>query len=494
MSASSLTERLDSLHNGLRETKKLILGLSELDSIKLSTKDPPQAERPTLDEARTELGAEIHANLSQYQDELELLNQDVEDLGPELVASGVKGLSSSSDHDIASSLYTGCRKLAEDLAQARVRYRKAQLQAKATSERIARDERAAYLESLQAFAVASSKDNGEQSNAAADESSSSQTTLRNTLFGGRRGPRKDPNATQEDLLLSASSDVTSSLKRTHALITSEVSRSQFAHETLETSNAALAELNERYESFDELLSKTKGVLGTLLRSQKSDTWYLETALRILVVTIAWLFFRRICYGLIWYFIWLPIKILYGALYYVFGGASLLFGPKASSKPLTTTSSLRIMPSATGKPAKIPEHVRAGQGGGYVRAGAGGAGAKAEQSSTQAVPKSPPGSYSESVGTMIEQSTDVATSAAIPQATQVTSSSSDPNSGPQDTSENRDQREGGEQHEDLNAGRRGDSQPLRHRNEAKEPPNPKKRMWEEPPPGKDQKNEEPHKEL
>ena len=117
MSASSVAERLDALRNGLRETNQLIVSLSELDSNKLATKDAPQNERPTLDEARTELGAEIHANLTQYQDELELLNQDVEDLGPESDASTVRGLPDSADHDTASRLHTGCRKLAKDLAQ-----------------------------------------------------------------------------------------------------------------------------------------------------------------------------------------------------------------------------------------------------------------------------------------------------------------------------------------------------------------------------------------
>jgi len=84
------------------------------------------------------------------------------------------------------------------------------------------------------------------------------------------------------------------------LLTSELSRPQFAQETFDASNAALAELNVRYSGLDDLLARSKGLLGTLLRSQKSDTWYLETACWLLAGTIAWLVFRRLLYGPLWW--------------------------------------------------------------------------------------------------------------------------------------------------------------------------------------------------
>ena len=48
--------------------------------------------------------------------------------------------------------------------------------------------------------------------------------------GGRR--KKQENFTQGDLEVNASSDVTAALRRTHDLMQSELSRSQFAQETL----------------------------------------------------------------------------------------------------------------------------------------------------------------------------------------------------------------------------------------------------------------------
>lgn len=48
--------------------------------------------------------------------------------------------------------------------------------------------------------------------------------------GGRRKTRE--KFTQGDLMVNASSDVTSALRRTHDLMQSELSRSQFAQETL----------------------------------------------------------------------------------------------------------------------------------------------------------------------------------------------------------------------------------------------------------------------
>ena len=89
---------------------------------------------------------------------------------------------------------------------------------------------------------------------------------------------------------------------------SELSRSRFAQETLEQSTAALADLGEHYTNLDTLLANSRSLLSSLVRSQKSDTWYLETAFYILVTTIIWLVFRRFLYGPLWWFVWLPLKL------------------------------------------------------------------------------------------------------------------------------------------------------------------------------------------
>lgn len=109
----------------------------------------------------------------------------------------------------------------------------------------------------------------------------------------------------------ASTNLTSALRRTHETIAAELARSDFAHQTLVESSDALKQLDDSYGSLDTMLASSKDLLGTLLRSQKSDTWYLQTAFYMLLVTGAWLVFRRILYGPTWWLVWLPLRILFG---------------------------------------------------------------------------------------------------------------------------------------------------------------------------------------
>jgi protein transport protein SEC20 len=81
-----------------------------------------------------------------------------------------------------------------------------------------------------------------------------------------------------------------------------------------------------------MLARSKNLLGTLLTSQKSDTWYLETAFYILLSTIAWLVFRRLLYGPIFLLVWIPRKILVlviKAWIGVFTAMGLIGGPNLS---------------------------------------------------------------------------------------------------------------------------------------------------------------------
>jgi protein transport protein SEC20 len=122
---------------------------------------------------------------------------------------------------------------------------------------------------------------------------------------------------QDEKIVAATSDVTAALRRTHALMQTELSRSQFAHDTLKESTAALAQLGETYGTLDTILSNSRNLLSTLLKSQKSDTWYLETAFYVLLATIVWLVFRRFVYGPAWWLVWLPLKAFYKAWMGVF---------------------------------------------------------------------------------------------------------------------------------------------------------------------------------
>ena len=125
----------------------------------------------------------------------------------------------------------------------------------------------------------------------------------------RRKPLRS-EMTKEEQMVAASNDVTLSLKRTHDLMAAELSRSDFAHTTLKESTAALAQLSESYSSLDSILASSRDLLGTLLKSQKSDTWYLETSFYLLAGTISWLVFRRFLYGPMWWLLWLPLKLVF----------------------------------------------------------------------------------------------------------------------------------------------------------------------------------------
>ncbi|KAJ8120568.1 hypothetical protein O1611_g10336 [Lasiodiplodia mahajangana] len=111
-------------------------------------------------------------------------------------------------------------------------------------------------------------------------------------------------------MINASHDVTQSMRRTHDMMAAELAKSDFAHNTLKESTEALAQLSENYSNLDTMLSSSRALLGTLLKSQKTDTWYLQSAFYLLVVTIGWLIFRRLLWGPTWWLVWLPMKLLF----------------------------------------------------------------------------------------------------------------------------------------------------------------------------------------
>jgi len=130
-------------------------------------------------------------------------------------------------------------------------------------------------------------------------------------------------------VVSASSDVTDALRRTHALIAGEVAKSSFATQTLAESTAALKELQQTYDGIDGLLTKSRDLVGALLTSQKSDTWYLRTSFYMLLATLSWLVFRRFLYGPLWWVVWFPVRTTFRtgkAVSNLAGGAGAESGP------------------------------------------------------------------------------------------------------------------------------------------------------------------------
>jgi hypothetical protein len=174
------------------------------------------------DEARVELGAEIHNRLKDAEEELELLRVEVEALESgsdnrrkSSVASGEKEAEKERVIAMAGRLADDLKKYAISFlsrggiikirganifSRTRGDFRNAQLQAKRNAELAKRKERELLLSRSQ---------------------SSSER---------QRHPSE--KFTQDDLVLNASNDVTAALRRTHNLMQAELSRSQFAQETL----------------------------------------------------------------------------------------------------------------------------------------------------------------------------------------------------------------------------------------------------------------------
>lgn len=352
------------------------------------------------------------------------------------------------------------RNLTSLLFSARSQFRRAQLHAKRNAEAAKRKERELLFESIR------------------------EGTGPVGSFGRRKGGQE--KLSQDELLLNATNDVTAALRETHSLMQVEVSRSQFAHETLrknpvptfdlvlfqkakltckEQSTAALSILSENYGSLDSLLSSSRSLISSLLYSQKSDTWYLESAFYILVCTIAWLFFRRIIYGPGWWLVYQPTKLIFQLSIYLLqlllgtltaltnatGGGSA----SQSRSTLSTSTSLIVQPSAKGGFPKFHPSMSAPN----IAAGGGGAGAK-EQPLNPRNTKTTENTISGEIEKMAENSGDLSAGSRGESATN-----------------------------DVEAVGQQQSTILRERRED-ELPNPKKRMWEEPL----QKKETVHDEL
>ncbi|KAH6650686.1 hypothetical protein F5144DRAFT_557040, partial [Chaetomium tenue] len=295
-SFESLQERLTALQETTGQLRELIDRLANIQfqpgSVPLSTSDE--------DNVATELSTEIGQILREEEEDLELLNEEIIDL-----RSGRPG--SDAEHR-KTRLKDGAHRLQAELKDCRTSFRKAQTSARRSLEAAQKLERDLLLASYAASASAASStiltnpDTTTTTNS--DATSPTATTpqpnqpltheeARAQLLTHprRRHPKKTiPRSSSTDATITTSSDITLALQRTHALIAGEVAKSAFATQTLAESSAALAELQRSYEGLDGLLTRSRDLVGTLLRAQKSDTWYLQMALRLLLGTLAWLVF------------------------------------------------------------------------------------------------------------------------------------------------------------------------------------------------------------
>jgi protein transport protein SEC20 len=400
-STTHLTASLANLTDSLKTTNLLITRLARLTF-------PPGAE-PLDDEGnsvRIELAQDIHEGLKQLEEDLELLRGDIEDsIPPTRTPTGGLLHSSSARPSTKGTererLSVQVVRLGEDLNTARGAFRRAQISAK----RAADEERKLVFASLQQASDPSSPTSTPPNGGTAAD-----------LFAGRSQLQKrqaHKNLTKDELLVAQSSDVTSALRRTTDLLSTELSRSRFAQETFDESTAALKELGDKYSDLGSVLEKSRALLGTLLRSQKSDTWYLETAFYILLATLSWLIFRRILYGPFFKlplflfncfsFIlnWTVLKPLFFVLTTVGVITTEPYNAAHSTRLQSTASRapLIVQPSAAGRPRSVQGMADEISRSGGVRAGAGGTGAKVGKSGELR------GEMSEEIGKMAERRGD-----------------------------------------------------------------------------------------
>ncbi|CAL3963983.1 unnamed protein product [Diplocarpon coronariae] len=338
MSLQIITERLKTLQESNVQLKELIDRLANINfqpgSVPLSRDEDGNILQ--------EMASDIHQTLQEQDEEFENLGEEVEEL-----VEGKKG--SEFEHqkiELKGAVSRGKR----ELKACQSAFRRAQVVAKRSLDAAQRAERDLLLRSY-----------------VEPRSSNSPP-----VPGQRRRTQQSIELSKEEKTINASSDVMTALRRTHDMMAAELSRSQFAHETLKESTAALAQLSETYSSLDTLLSSSKNLLGTLLRSQKSDTWYLETAFYILSATIVWLVWRRLLYGPTWWLFYFPLKMFLKGWTGVFAAMGLLGGDVSVSPGLGSVASqpTAVHSSGTRGPRLTREAPQAQE----IRVGGGGRGA------------------------------------------------------------------------------------------------------------------------
>ncbi|KAL6869764.1 Protein transport protein sec20 [Amphichorda felina] len=295
MSFEGLQERLSALQETTSQLKELIDRLAHLEF------QPGSVPLDTSEEGSVsgELSAEIGNLLRDGDDEKELLQEEIEYLR----------------HPDKSRLREGVERQGEELSRCRRNFRNARLAAKKSLAQAQRLERHLMIQSYSLPASPSLAG----SDKTGPESASSALPPPAQLLQRHRPQHQNNNNNQTSSSLSekdrqavgASSRVTDSLRQMHTSLQAELERSEYANQTMRESTAAFAQLGESYGSLETMLTKSRDLLGTLLRSQKSDTWYLTTSLYMLMVVGGWLVFRRLLYGPMWWLVWLPLRILFG---------------------------------------------------------------------------------------------------------------------------------------------------------------------------------------
>ncbi|KAI1436298.1 Sec20-domain-containing protein [Xylaria sp. CBS 124048] len=335
---ADLQERLNVLQDATGQLQELINRLANLDiqpgSVPLNVVDGA--------DVGSELGSEINQILREQEEELELLQEEIVD-----IPTGKPG--SALRHDKVR-LKDGTERLQHELQLCRKSFRKAQITAKQNLQIAQRRERELL------YASFANPRSAVSSPAPAPPGATATATA--TIPFPRRRQQHASEMSKEEQMISATHDVTQSMRRTHDMMAAELAKSDFAHNALKASTEALAQLSENYSSLDTMLSSSRALLGTLLKSQKTDTWYLQSAFYLLVVTVGWLIFRRLLWGPTWWLVWLPLKLLFRTLVGISGalgitGAVGLRGEQIASEAVSHSMSFSVQPSSSQSEAAVP---------------------------------------------------------------------------------------------------------------------------------------------
>jgi len=298
---SSLSQRLQALSDAFKETLAVIQELKTFS-----------AADGNNDERRLELATDIHERLKAHEDTLEILGQEVHNDNIPIKRRNIPSPrpDRENEHERNADLLV---RLQEDLKSARANFRRAQLQAKRESENLKRQNRELLFTGR--------KESADQGNPCRSA--------------------KHEKLTQDEIALRSADDVTQALRRIHNQLEGELAQSQFAQQTLNESQDALAGLTESYSGTTDLLKSSRGLLSQLVRSSKSDSWYLRSAWWMLIVTIAWLFYRRILYGPSLLLIYYPFRLLWFTLAsigsIILGNSSTDLGKIGPPKPSLSMS-------------------------------------------------------------------------------------------------------------------------------------------------------------
>lgn len=184
----------------------------------------------------------------------------------------------------------------------RAYFHKAQLTSRRTLETARRLERELLLRS---YTRAASSPTPSRSGA-----NSPAPSLHHPRRRGGAQRAQGPSAGYDDPVVGASSDLTLSLRRAHQAVTAELGRSMAVREGLAESTQKVRRLGTGYSRVDDMLRSSRDLVGVLVRSTKSDTWYLQTTFYLLAATLGWLVFRRFLYGPLWWLVWFPVRLVF----------------------------------------------------------------------------------------------------------------------------------------------------------------------------------------